>query len=52
VGEPVIGQLSYWLRWKRHRCQRSFCAAEIRLLPVAVFGPVQRPPWLRQRPFG
>jgi len=36
---------------KRQSFQRCCCAAAIRALP-AVLGPVQRPPWFRQRPFG
>lgn len=32
-------------------CQRAFCAREIAVLPISVFGPVERPPWNLQRCF-
>jgi hypothetical protein len=35
----------------RHSAQRLYCAVTIRALPSAVLGPVESPPWKRQRLF-
>jgi hypothetical protein len=39
-------------RCKRQSFQRSCWASAILRRPASVLGPVHRPPWFRQRPFG
>jgi hypothetical protein len=34
----------------RQRAQRCFWASAMRCRPIGLFGPVDSPPWLRQRP--